>query len=162
MTIFFSGDFNKLDQFAATIAATPRELGVISSNLAEESITLIADGFRAERDPYGHKWKKNLRGGKVLSDRGTLRSSWNVSRATRSGFAVASGVFYAAVHQGGKVIKAKNGPYLLFKIGKRWVRKKSVKIPQRMMIPTVARGIPTKWAQAFNEVVDEVLGAHFA
>jgi len=161
MSLTFTGDFGKLKEFAAKLEATPKQLDVVSRNMSEESITLIADGFRGERDPYGKKWKKNLRGGKILSDKGALRSSWNVVKATRNGFAVAAGVFYAAVHQSGKVIRAKNAANLVFKIGKRWTRKKQVKIPQRMMIPTTARGLPGTWEQAFNEVFNEVMGAHF-
>lgn len=38
---------------------------------------------------------------------------------------------YANVHDKGKTITAKKAPYLTFKVGGRWARKKSVTIPQR-------------------------------
>ena len=41
---------------------------------------------------------------------------------------------YAAIHQFGGVIKAKNKPHLHFKIGSQWIKKKSVKIPKRLKL----------------------------
>jgi phage gpG-like protein len=40
-------------------------------------------------------------------------------------------VLYAAIHQLGGTIAAKDAPYLKFKIGDRWASKKSVTIPAR-------------------------------
>jgi phage gpG-like protein len=42
---------------------------------------------------------------------------------------------YAAIHQFGGVIKAKNVPYLRFKVGDRWASKKQVTIPARPFFP---------------------------
>ena len=36
-----------------------------------------------------------------------------------------------AIHQFGGVVKAKNHPYLTFKIGNAWIRKKEITIPAR-------------------------------
>ena len=37
----------------------------------------------------------------------------------------------AAIHQLGGIIRAKNKPFLKFKIGNQWVQKKEVRIPAR-------------------------------
>ena len=42
-----------------------------------------------------------------------------------------AGLIYSRVHQLGATITAKNAPYLKFKMGDRWVQKKSVTIPAR-------------------------------
>ena len=47
---------------------------------------------------------------------------------------------YAPTHEYGATIKAKNAPYLKFKIGNQWVSTKQVKIPARpFLYPTVQR-----------------------
>lgn len=42
-----------------------------------------------------------------------------------------SDVKYSAIHEFGGIIKAKNSPYLRFKINESWVTKKQVIIPRR-------------------------------
>lgn len=44
---------------------------------------------------------------------------------------VGTNVVYAAIHQFGGVIKPKEGKYLTFKIGDKWVKTKEVNIPAR-------------------------------
>ena len=44
---------------------------------------------------------------------------------------LSSDVIYAAIHEYGGIIRAKNAPYLKFKIGNRWVQVKKVFIPPR-------------------------------
>jgi hypothetical protein len=44
---------------------------------------------------------------------------------------IGSDVLYAPVHEYGKTIRAKNAPFLVFKIGNRVIRTKQVIIPER-------------------------------
>jgi len=120
-------------------------LGVISKSLAEESIGLIKDGFRAEADPYERRWKPKQRadGRKTLSGKTSrLKGGWHVVTTTSSGFRVAPSVAYAAAHQAPG--KRENG---------------RLKRPRRMMVPD--RVIPRAWRRAYDETVAETLSAFF-
>lgn len=87
--------------------------------------------FIAGRGPDGSGWRPVLRGGQPLRDTGT--HLMNPLHHVVTGDSVEVGVphAWAAVHQFGKVIKAKNAAWLRFKIGNRWARKRSVTIPAR-------------------------------
>jgi phage virion morphogenesis protein len=94
--------------------------------------TSVERNFAASGRP--EKWKISKRvqekGGQTLSDTGRLRRSFTV-RAYPDRAEVGTNVKYAAIHQFGGIISAKNRPYLKFKIGDRWVSKKSIIIPAR-------------------------------
>ena len=69
---------------------------------------------------------------------GHLRGSWYTKIINDSGneygVILSTRSKYAAIHQFGGIVKAKNKPFLHFKIGKGWVRTKSVTIPKRLYI----------------------------
>lgn len=44
---------------------------------------------------------------------------------------IGSNLPYAGVHEFGATIRAKNSPFLVFRIGKQWISKKEVTIPAR-------------------------------
>ena len=70
------------------------------------------------------------RTGKPLSDTGSLRGS--ISEEYDNNHAVVgTNDVRAKIHQFGGTIKARNHPYLTFKVGDVWVRKKEVTIPAR-------------------------------
>jgi phage virion morphogenesis protein len=108
---------------------------LLAKNLAEEARTQVANGFRAERDPYGRPWKAiKYRQGMILQDTGRLRGSV-ATRATSAGFRIDMPVVYARVHQYG-----------------------SGRMPQRQMIPMATTGgLGPIWADAFNETARLVL-----
>lgn len=113
-----------------------------SKALAEVMITLIAEGFERERDPYGRKWKKKQvdDGRKVLHGKTSrLRTGWHVVSAKRRGFHVAPSVAYAAYHQ-----------------APRFNRR-----PTRMMVPTMALGLPRTWQRDMNPVAIGIAKAYF-
>lgn len=85
-------------------------------------------GGRPDKWPLSGRVKKE--GGQTLSDTGRLRRSFTV-RAYNDRAEVGTNVKYAAIHQLGGVIMAKNKPYLKFKTGDRWAQKKQVTIPAR-------------------------------
>lgn len=89
--------------------------------------------FITGQGPDGRPWAPVIRGGSPLRDTGThLMNSVNFQV---QGNSVTVGVPYAwaSVHQFGKTIHAKNAPFLMFKIGNAWVRKRTVTIPARPM-----------------------------
>lgn len=120
-----------LDRLAKAGADMTPAMRAIAGHLAAET----EERFETERAPSGLPWKKSQRaldeGGQTLTLHGDLRSSitFNYGRdfaeagPERSGGA---GV-YAAIHQFGGTIKAKNGRALTF--GGRLVA--SVSIPAR-------------------------------
>lgn len=106
MEIRVNGDFEKLAQWAKRIgeAGGERSLRELADNLAEETLDLIAEGFQAETDPYGNKWKPKVfaDGRQVLVGRTTrLRRGWKRKRVSARGFTVTASVVYAKYHQGG-------------------------------------------------------------
>jgi len=125
-----------------------QHLGVdVSEPLASAGralLTRVQLGFRRSEDPYGRPWKAVRRGGQPLVDRGRLRRSFSY-RVDRDGLVIGTNVRYARVHQTGAVIRAKNHPYLRFRVGGQWVRKKKVTIPARPMLPNGTEGLPLAW-----------------
>jgi len=135
----FTGDFAKLNKWIKRIDNTPKVLAVIADNLAEESLDLIKDGFRAETDPDGVKWPKlKYRKGKILQDTARMRNSFHRKRVSKTGFVVGPAVTYAQFHQHGTA----RG------------------IPVRRMVPRGNR-LPPKWKRRFVETASEVLEAHY-
>ena len=65
---------------------------------------------------------------------GRLANSITVSRSIDRNaltFFIGTNVKYARIHEFGGIIRAKNAPYLAFKIGEKFIRKKQVVIPAR-------------------------------
>lgn len=104
-------------------------LAAIGNAIKESTRLRFVDG----RGPGGARWAPVLRGGAPL--RNTSTHLMNRISSVVSGDSVFVGVPFgwAAVHQFGAVIRAKSAPWLRFKIGNRWARKKSVTIPARPM-----------------------------
>jgi len=100
-------------------------------------VTSILMNFENETDPDGNKWLPSIRareeGGLTLSDKGHLANSIT-HIAGNEEVEAGTNVPYAAVHQGGAVIKAKTSKGLRFKIGNTWSNKQSVTIPKRQFI----------------------------
>jgi phage gpG-like protein len=74
-------------------------------------------------------------GGQTLRDKGHLQTSITYL-ATKKGcqWGVPSEFPYATILNFGGIIRAKNGPFLRFKVGSRWVSKKQVTIPRRQFM----------------------------
>lgn len=105
-------------------------LDVIGRKLAESSRMRFED----QRAPGGQAWAPSARAreqaGQTLVDTGRLRDSIT-HRVAGDGVEVGTNVIYAATHQLGAEIQARNAPYLAFKIGDRFVRVRKVSIPAR-------------------------------
>jgi len=74
--------------------------------------------------------KQNIRKQQLI-DTGNMRASIRAVLVKRATVVVGTHVVYAAIHEFGGTIRAKNAPFLVFKMGNQWVRVKSVNIPAR-------------------------------
>lgn len=126
-----------------------RELmNIIAHNMQET----VKDRFRTSSGPNGERWATvAYRNGKPLVITGSLRDS--LKREYKQDIAiVGTNDIRARIHQYGGFIRAKNKPYLHFKINDKWVKTKSVYIRARPYV-------------GFNEVMKkrykEMITAHF-
>jgi len=129
--------------FGAKYASIHQHGGVIKAKNAH-----LVDYER--RNPRRRVWRK----GKGRS--GAFYAGWKARKKKWS----------AAGRSGGQMLTDKHHvswmrTALVFKVGKRWVSKQSVRIPQRMMVPTRARGLPTTWSTAFDRTVSKIFTRHF-
>lgn len=137
------GDFGKLDRFINTLErlGDNRTLEKLSKNLCEEALSLTAQGFRDQADPYGSKWrgKKRPDGRAILVGKtARLRRSWHRVRVDSRGFRIATGVTYGSYHQLG-----------------------TSRMVARKMVPDPG-ALPPKWRHAMNQAAREFLSSHFA
>ncbi len=100
-------------------------------------LTNIQQRFQAQQSPQGLPWKQSIRakvfGGKTLQDTGKLLQSMQFI-VSGNRVEVGTNVEYARFLHDGATIKAKNAPYLRFKIGNRWASKKEVVLPARPIL----------------------------
>lgn len=128
----------------------------IMDAIGNEGAELTRLNFNDGTDPYGYGWEHPVfRSGQPLRDTGRLMNSIT-HHATGEEVAIGTDVIYAAVHQTGMTIKAKNAPYLVFKAGNRWVKTKQVTIPARPFLPD-DRGLPQSWRDAINGIVADAI-----
>lgn len=134
------GDFDKLRRIKRQLKAVQnRQLHLeVNRQIAHEALSLVTDGFKHERNPYGSAWRGlKYRSGRILQDTGRLRSSFTMREVTARGFRIGSAVQYGIYHQRG-----------------------TSRLPQRAMVP-FARRMPPKWGRAFHDTAREVIAAHF-
>jgi phage gpG-like protein len=131
------GNHAQLDKWINQLSnASSAVMRKISAAMAEESITLVAQGFRKKQDPNGGAWAPRKSGGggrALLVDTGALRNSFHTKGVSSKGFTVASGVAYSEFHQSG-----------------------TSRMVARKMVPG-ANEIPARWAQAYDDVVEDIL-----
>jgi len=99
--------------------------------------------------------------GKVLNRQtGKLVNSIQIERGgteTNPFAIVGTNTIYARIHELGGIIKAKNKPYLWFKVGDNWVRVKQVTIPPRPFLkPAFETAIP-KIEQIASEEIGKAI-----
>jgi hypothetical protein len=140
VSLRITGQFDRLKAFQRQLETAPRLARMLNQNLAEESLTLVADGYRSARDPYGAKWtpRKSRGGGRALLVKtGAMRNSAHATSVTARGFALAFAMAYWIFHQRGT---------------RNMVR--------RLLLPLAGR-LPSSWAAAYGEVYDEIMTEHF-
>lgn len=116
-------------------------LMTVIGNVIEK--TYLPEVFETEGAITGQKWAATIRGEGILQDTGTMKNSFF---ATVKGPEVVIGNTqkYFPTHERGATIRAKNVPYLKFKLrgvgstptskGGFWRSKKEVTIPERSML----------------------------
>jgi len=136
--VTITGSDAQINRWINGLNSTPGLMKQVSHSMAEETITLVSQGFRKQQDPYGGKWasRKSGGGGAILVDTGALRNSFHVSGVGSSGFTVSSGVAYSEYHQSG-----------------------TSRMVARRMVPD-SGDIPGKWSKAYDEIVEDVLDDH--
>lgn len=137
-----------LAEWEAAMRSAPELVEQMSEAAAEEALDLVAEGFQKQQDPYGTPWapKKVDDGRPILVGETTrLRRGWHKRKTGKGKWTIAPSVEYAAAHQ-----DPQPRP--------KWGGKK---LPQRMMIPSKARGIPAEWQRRIQEALSEALSFHF-
>lgn len=132
--------------------------GVMNA-IAEGLRTSTQERFQAQETPEGIKWEPSIRaresGEKTLIRTHALQTSIKAA-SNSTGLAVGTNLIYAATHQFGdeRTIRAKNGKYLKFKIGDRFVSKQSVRvnIPARPFL-----GISEKDDEEIREILEDIV-----
>lgn len=129
----------------------------IMNAIAEGIRTSTIERFRNQESPEGKKWKPSIRavetGGNTLIQSTALRTSIR-AESDSAGAAVGTNLVYAATHQFGaeRTIRAKNGKYLRFKVGGKWVSvpSVSVSIPARPFL-----GISKEDEEEIREILED-------
>lgn len=143
-----------------------KRLGQLGNLEARGAMNAMAEGLRAstverftkQESPEGEKWKPSIRareeGGKTLTKTAQLKNSIR-AKASGGGIAVGTNDIRAATHQFGdeRTVRAKNKPYLQFRIGGQWKRAVSVKvkIPPRPFL-----GISGQDEQDIKDALEEI------
>jgi phage gpG-like protein len=156
----FKGNFRELDKLIANIdqMAKPAFATALSKNVGMAALNEVDESFANSKDPWDKPWQPSRRaestGGQTLRKSGRLQRSMTATSAMRpsaNGFEIGANVEYAAIHQYGGTITPKSRKNLRFKVGKRWVSTKKVRIPQRMMVPEPE--LSPRWERAFEDAV---------
>lgn len=109
----------------------------IMKAVGSEMLSLVDQGFDAQKNPYGRSWAKIRRAGRILQKTGVMRNSFKVLHRG-SAVSVFASVNYAAFHQFGT---------------KHMVR--------RMMVPGKS-GLPRAWRMSLDEAVNEAIALKVA
>lgn len=102
----------------------------LMETLASYGVSSTQERFIQKHGPDGRSWKPSGRGGQTLRDTGRLFQSLT-TQATDHSASWGTNVIYAAIHQFGGVIKAKNAKKLVFRGLKGMVAVSQVKMPSR-------------------------------
>jgi phage gpG-like protein len=94
-----------------------------------------------------------------LRDSGRLQSSI-VSQANSQYVDIGTNVIYGPPHQFGATIKAKNAPFLVFKVRGKTIKTKQVEIPARPFMPIILGTIqlPKPWENSALNAVKNHMG----
>lgn len=156
-----SGDAARLANLTRVFArlATDAAKRELIDRLAATAVRHLRRGFDRGHDPYGVPWDRPQHGGRPLYDDGDLRGSFRAV-PTVEGFKLATDVFWAVVHQKGRVITPKRATLLRFLVGDAVVFARKVTIPRRRMVPDA--GPARAWEKAFEGAAGAYVRRAFA
>ncbi len=120
------------------LSAQLKDFGTVKrtliEGLAQETMTLIQEGFQTSTDPYGQPWVADKKGGhSPLQATGALRSGFTVTQGA-TGFTISNDAPGFAAHNFG------------------WV-----KIPKRQMLPDSIKGLPEAWSKRLESSATHTL-----
>ena len=106
----------------------------LMDKISQDMRKSVHDRLRTSTGPNGEQWATvGYRKGRPLVITGSLRDSLKHSYSKNKAV-LGTDDIRARLHQYGGLIQAKNKPYLIFKVGDNWVKKKSVYIRARPYI----------------------------
>ncbi|MCL4514147.1 MAG: phage virion morphogenesis protein [Firmicutes bacterium] len=155
MAIKITGDWTGFERQLQKLVAF--NFTGLHKEIGEAMVSSTQERFENGVGPDGKPWPPSRRaregGGQTLVDTARLKNSITY-RARPDQVAIGTNVIYAAVMQGKDdkptTIRAKRKKYLKFKVGDRWLVKKSVKIPARPFI-----GVSEDDEQEIKEIIQE-------
>lgn len=143
----------KLERLQRALGDLWRTMDAIGAYLASSTQRRFQAGVAPDGAPWVPSIRARTEGGKTMMLSGQLAASI-AHEATRDSVEVGSNRVYAAVHQLGATIHAKNVPNLRFRIGARWISKPSVTIPARPFL-----GLDDRDRQEIEAIVADDLAA---
>jgi phage virion morphogenesis protein len=156
VTMSASIDDRELQRQVAEMIRRGGDLRPALEEIGDMLVSETVGRFMRDEDPEGHPWKPSRRaeeeGGQTLSDSGILRNSIT-KEVSAASVEVGTPEIYGAIHQVGGTITAKDGPYLIFQAGDRWVCVRQVEIPARQFL-----GITDRDTSEAIEIVKRHLG----
>lgn len=135
-----TGNFAALKRLQQKLDQAPKILEVAATNMADESLALVAEGFKAGRDPYGKPWNAPNN----LQITGGIRKYARV-RGPAPGFKIAATDQKAAWHHNPQPRAAWGGKSL----------------PTRLQVPIKSKGLPPEWEARLTEAAMDVMRKHF-
>lgn len=107
----------------------------IGFSMKENTRQRIADGVDASGKSFVPSYRALAEGGQTLRDTGRLMNSITFF-ATKNDvtWGVPAEFPYARILNEGGVIRARSKPFLCFKVAGRWVKKTSVRMPERRFL----------------------------
>ena len=118
------------------ILENPEEMwNAIGYSMKENTRLRISDQVDVNGMRLVQSWRVLEEGGYTLRDTGRLMNSITYF-ADKNGveWGIPAEFPYARILNEGGVINAKNKPFLRFKVGGRWISKRSVRIPARKIV----------------------------
>ncbi len=122
------------------LADAPSDLAPLWKAIGEDMVSSTKERFRTETDPEGRPWAplnplyaETKKGAGILKESGQL--AWGIAWQIE-GDALEWGTNrpHARVHQFGAVIKPKTAAALVFELGEKTIRVKSVTVPRRSFL----------------------------
>ncbi|HEC12315.1 MAG TPA: phage virion morphogenesis protein [Acidiferrobacteraceae bacterium] len=137
LSITINADFKPVADFLRRLETEPQDLTSPMDEIGQYLVQANQRRMYQGVGPDGQAWEPSVRakneGGKTLIDSGGLRDSLTQIPGPDS-VEVGTNKVYAAIHQFGGTITAKNAPYLMFIVGGQFVKTKSVTIPARPFV----------------------------
>ena len=143
-----------VDDMRYLLKNAPELLSEMSQAVGNEALGLVLEGFNRQADPYGKPWEpKKVDDGRLVLHGYTtnLKRGWKLQQTKNNMVSLSPSVSYAAVHQEGfsGMVTREGTSYQL-------------KIPQRMMIPSRAAGLPNEWMSQLKEAVEDAVKSYAA